>query len=120
MYGYSLGSGLAAKLASSNNPRALIMQAPYFSWTDLFKHRCPVIPTFLVKYKIETGKYIADCKMPILMFHGDKDPVIYYQSSLKLQKLTKPGDKLFILKGMGHGEMNRNLEYNEEMTRILK
>jgi uncharacterized protein len=120
IYGYSLGSGLAAKLASSNNPRVLILQAPYYSWIDLFKHRCPVIPTFLVKYKIETDKYITDCKMPIIMFHGDKDPVIYYQSSVKLKKLTKPGDKLFILKGMGHGEMTGNQEYLEEMSKILK
>jgi uncharacterized protein len=120
VYGYSLGTGLAAKLASSNNPRMLIMQAPYYSWIDLFKHRCPVIPTSLVKYKIETYKYLTECRMPILMFHGDKDPVIYYQSSEKLKKLVKPGDNLFILAGMGHGVMIRNETYLRELKKALE
>jgi pimeloyl-ACP methyl ester carboxylesterase len=119
IYGYSLGSGLAAKLASTNNPKMLIMQAPYYSWTDLFRHRCPVIPTFLVKYKIETNKYITDCKMPIVMFHGDKDNVIYYKSSVKLKKLAKPSDKLFILPGLGHGAISKNKEYLREMQVLL-
>jgi uncharacterized protein len=120
VYGYSLGSGLAAKLASSNNPRLLVMQAPYYSWIDLFKHRCPVIPTFLVKYKIETNKYIMDCKMPIIIFHGDKDNVVYYKSSVKLMKLTKPGDILVTLHGQGHLGISNNEEYLKELKMILQ
>jgi alpha-beta hydrolase superfamily lysophospholipase len=119
VYGYSLGSGLAAKLASTNNPRMLIMQAPYYSWTDLFIHKCPVIPTFLVRYKIETNKYIRDCKMPVVMFHGDKDNTIYYQSSVKLKKLAKPGDQLFILPGQGHMGITNNQEYLRELRKVL-
>lgn len=119
IYGYSLGTGLAAKLASTNKPRLLILQAPYFSYTDIFKHKCPVIPTFLVRYKIETNKYITDCKMPIIIFHGDKDNVIYYKSSIKLMKLTKPGDKLITLSGQGHMGISHNHEYLKELKKIL-
>jgi alpha-beta hydrolase superfamily lysophospholipase len=120
IYGYSLGSGLAAKLASTSNPRLLILQAPYYSYTDMFKHRCPVIPTFLVRYTIETDKYIRDCKMPIIIFHGDKDNVIYYKSSIKLKKLTKPGDKIIILPGQGHTNIIHNQEYLKELKKILQ
>jgi alpha-beta hydrolase superfamily lysophospholipase len=119
MYGYSLGTGLAAKLASTNNPRILILQAPYYSWTDLFRHRCPVIPTFLVKYKIATNKYIGDCKMPVIIFHGDMDKVVYYKSSLKLMKLTKPGNRLITLHGAGHIGISNNMEYLAEIRKIL-
>jgi uncharacterized protein len=120
IYGYSLGSGIASKLASTNKPRQLILQAPYYSFKDLFRHKCPVIPTFLLKYKIETEKYIRDCKMPIISFHGDKDNVIYYKSSIKLKKLTKPGDKLFILPGQGHMGMIHNYEYLRDLKKILQ
>jgi esterase/lipase len=33
--GYSMGTGLAAKLTSMNNSRQLILQVPYFSMVDL-------------------------------------------------------------------------------------
>ena len=74
--GYSIGSGLATMLASTNHPRLLILQAPYFSLTDMLKHNFRIIPTFILKYKFETNKYIKNCKMPIVIFHGNKDEVI--------------------------------------------
>ena len=120
IYGYSLGTGLATKLASTNKPRLLILQSPYYSYTDIFKHKCPVIPTFLLRYKIETNKYIRDCKMPIVIFHGDKDNVIYYKSSIKLKKLTKPGDILITLPGQGHTGVTHNQEYLKELKKILQ
>lgn len=83
--GYSIGTGPATELAAANHPKLLILQAPYYSMTDLMKHNYPIIPAFLLKYKFETNKNIRNCKMPIVIFHGDNDEVIYFQSSLKLK-----------------------------------
>lgn len=117
--GYSLGTGLAAKIASTNNPRLLILQAPYYSLTDMMRHKYPIIPTFILKYKFETGDYIKNCKMPIVIFHGDQDEVIYYGSSLKLQKEFKPQDTLITLTGQGHNGMTDNSDYQMEIQKIL-
>ena len=84
--GYSIGTGPAAKIASVNHPKLLILQAPYYSMVDMMKHNYPVIPTFLLKYKFESNKYIKDCKMPVAIFHGDRDEVIYYESSENLNR----------------------------------
>jgi predicted alpha/beta-fold hydrolase len=65
--GYSIGTGLAAKVASTNNPRLLILQAPYYSLTDMMRYTYPIIPTFILKYKFETDDYIKNCKMPIVI-----------------------------------------------------
>jgi len=118
--GYSIGTGPASKIASTNNPKLLILQAPYFSLTDLMRQTYSIIPTFLLKYKFETNKYIKDCKMPIVIFHGDKDEVIHYKSSLKLKKQFKPQDTLIILKGQGHNGMSNNENYKIEIRKILK
>ena len=118
--GYSIGTGPATKLASSNHPKLLILQAPYYSLTDIMKHDYPIIPTFILKYKLETNKYIVDCKMPIVIFHGDEDKVVYYKSSVKLKKLLKANDRLIILEGQGHNGVTNNPNYLSEIKKILK
>lgn len=117
--GYSIGTGPATKLASTNNPKLLILQAPYFSLTDVVKHTFPFVPTFLLKYKLETHKYIQNCNMPIVLFHGDEDEVIYYGSSLKLEKLLKESDMLITLPGQPHNGMTYNRAYIEALERII-
>jgi pimeloyl-ACP methyl ester carboxylesterase len=117
--GYSIGTGPAAKLASGNHPRLLILQAPYYSMTDLMRHHYPIIPTFLLKYKFQTSENLEDCKMPVVIFHGNQDEVIYYGSSLKLKDEMKDGDTLITLHGQGHNGMTDNPEYIGAIRTIL-
>lgn len=118
--GYSIGTGAATWLASQNHPKSLILQAPYFNLKDMIKHLYPFLPTFLLKYPFMTNEYIKNCKMPITLFHGDQDEVIYYESSLKLKKLLKPKDQLITLVGQRHNNITENLQYQMEIKRILK
>jgi len=117
--GYSIGTGPAAKLASVNNPGLLILQAPYFSLTDMMKHSFPIIPTSILKYKFATNEYIEDCSMPVVIFHGNEDEVIYYGSSLKLKEQFKQHDTLITLRGQGHNRMTYNEEYKTEIEKTL-
>ena len=117
--GYSIGTGPATKLASTNKPKLLILQAPYYSLVDMMKYNYPIIPTFILKYKFETNKYIKDCTMPIVIFHGNADEVIYYNSSIKLKELLKKSDTLITLHGQGHNGITDNPEYITAVTKIL-
>jgi len=117
--GYSIGTGAAANIAANNHPRLLVLQAPYYSLTDMMKHNYPIIPTFILKYKFETNKYIQNCKMPVVIFHGDVDMVVYYQSSLKLQALLKPTDTLITLHNQDHNGITDNPDYRNAMFKIL-
>lgn len=117
--GYSIGKGPAARIASTNHPKLLILQAPYYSLVDVMRHTYPIIPTFLLKYKFETHKYLTACKMPIVIFHGDQDEVIYYGSSMKLKNEMKITDTLITLKGQRHNGVTDNQEYISVIGKIL-
>ena len=117
--GYSIGTAPAAKIAAANSPKLLILQAPYYSLIDMMRHHYRIFPTFLLRYKFQTDKYIKECKMPVVIFHGDKDEVVYYRSSLKLKDLMKRTDTLITLKGQGHNGITENPDYKTELQKIL-
>jgi uncharacterized protein len=118
--GYSIGTGLAAKLAVINKPKLLILQAPYYNLTDMMKHSYSFVPTFILKYKFATNEYLKSCKMPVVIFHGDQDFVIYYGSSLKLKEEFKQGDTLITLSEQGHNGMTNNPDYQIQLAKLLK
>jgi len=117
--GFSIGSGPATYLAANNNPKKLILNAPYYNFPDLAHHYMRFVPSFLIRYKFMTSKNIVNVKCPIVIFHGDQDEVIYTGSSYKLQKLLKEEDKLIILEGQSHNGIEYNEKYRRELKNVL-
>ena len=117
--GYSMGSGLATYVSSIHKPRLLILQSPYYSMVDLAHQYIKLMPAFLMRYKLRTDKYITQVACPVILFHGTQDEVIYYGSSLKLQKLFKSTDKLYTLEGQTHSGMNANILYQQQLKKLL-
>ena len=116
--GYSIGTGLAAKLASDNHPQQLILQAPYYSLTNLMRQKFSFAPTFLLKYTFATNDYLGRCNMPITIFHGTQDAVIPYESSVKL-KAEFGAIQLITLNGQGHGGITDNAVHKNELRKML-
>ncbi len=117
--GYSMGTGLAAELCSHNQPKQLLLLAPYFSMIDMMQTSYPIVPTFLLNYPLETDKYIQKCTMPIIIFHGTNDEVIPYNSSVRLKKLVKKTDRMITLKGQIHRGVLKNKRFLQELERLL-
>ena len=118
--GYSIGTGAASKLASTNNPRMLILQAPYYSMKDMMRKSYPFLPSFLLKYGFENFKHLQTIKAPVYIFHGANDEVIYPGSSEKLKPFLKSTDRVTFIEGMGHNGMNEDEVYKEEIRKLLK
>ncbi len=117
--GYSIGSAAAAMLAANNSPRLLLLQAPYYSLPDLVHSLYPFVPAFILKYRFETYRFVDLTMAPIVLFHGDRDEIIYHGSSEKLKTHLKPTDKVIILKGQPHNGMNENPDYQRELASAL-
>ena len=117
--GYSIGTGPASTLAANNKPGKLILKAPYYNLSDLVHQYFPIVPTFILKYKFKNNKNLKKIACPIYIFHGDRDEVIYYNSSVKLSKLLKEKDQFITLKGQAHNGINENEEYIRHIKNIL-
>jgi len=120
LYGRSLGSGFAAKLASINNPKLLILDAPYYSLTKVTGRYMPFMPlSLLMKYPLPTYKWLKYVKCPIHIIHGTHDKLIPYKSSVKLSQVNSKLTKLHTVIGGGHKNLNNFESYHSMLDDIL-
>lgn len=120
LYGRSLGSGFAAKLASMNNPKMLILDAPYYSLTKVTARYAPFMPlSILIKYPLPTYKWLKYVNCPIHIIHGTHDNLIPYKSSVKLSQVNPKLTKLHTVIGGGHKNLNNFESYHEMIHEIL-
>lgn len=120
LYGRSLGSGFATKLASMNHPRMLILDAPYYSLTKVTRRYMPFMPlSILIKYPLPTYKWLKYVQCPIHIIHGTNDKLIPFKSSLKLSKVNPKLTKLYTVIGGGHKNLNNFESYHSMLDDIL-
>lgn len=120
LYGRSLGSGFAAKLASMNNPKMLILDAPYYSMGKVTRRYMPFMPLSLwLRYPLPTYKWLKYVQCPIHIIHGTNDKLIPFKSSVKLSKVNPNLTTLHSVIGGGHKNLNNFESYHKMLDRIL-
>lgn len=120
IYGRSLGSGFAAKLASSVKPEMLILDAPYYSFSHLTNRYLPFLPvSILLRFKIRTDEWLKYCRCPIYLIHGTKDRLIPLSSSVRLAKVAPLNTHLVPIYGGGHNNLPSFPEYHRVLRDIL-
>jgi alpha-beta hydrolase superfamily lysophospholipase len=120
LYGRSLGSGFATKLASTNQPRMLILDAPYYSLSKVTARYAPFMPmSVILKYPIPTYKWLKYVECPIHIIHGTNDNLIPFKSSVKLSKIRQDQTRLYAIIGGGHKNLNTFESYHKMLAEII-
>lgn len=119
LYGQSMGSGFAAKLATQHQPARLILESPYYSMRDMAALHFPWIPRFLLKYQLRTDQWIAEIACPVYLIHGTVDTVIPYQASERLYPLIRHEKVLLPVVGGGHNLLLGNDQLQPFLQQIL-
>lgn len=120
LYGRSMGSGFATKLASANNPGMLILDAPYYSMSKTTGRYMPFMPmSILLKFPIPTYKWIKYVKCPIHIIHGTSDTLIPFSSSIKLSKINSSLTRLYPVISGGHNNLHNFESYHEILSQIF-
>lgn len=121
VYGRSLGSGFATKVASENKPRYLILDAPYYNFTKAVERFLPILPVrFVLRYQLRTDKWIRHVNCHTYIIHGTKDKLIPIRHSEALQKLNPGKITLIRIQGGRHNNLPSFDEYHNFIRDILK
>ena len=120
IYGRSLGSGIAARIASWNKPQMVILDSPYYSFYYNIQRWANWLPIkWILRYPIRTDQFITQIEAPIYIFHGAKDRLIPILHSHKLVALKPNHIKLFTIEGAGHNNLPAFSEYHEKLYELL-
>lgn len=121
IYGKSMGTGIAAHLASVQHCKRLILETPYYNFPSVIKRYFPFYPVdWMIHYKIPTHDYIQKVIVPITIFHGTDDNVIPYRNAEKLKQFLKPGDEFLTIKSGEHNDLYNFRETIEKLDSLLK
>ncbi|MES2882304.1 MAG: alpha/beta fold hydrolase [Bacteroidota bacterium] len=121
IYGRSLGSGFAAKLASDNQPRYLILDSPFYNFTKVIERFLPILPVRLVlRYHLRTDRWLKKVNCHVYIIHGTKDFLIPIKHSEKLQLINPRKITLIRIHGGGHNNLPKFDDYHNFVRDILK
>ena len=121
LYGKSLGTGIAAYVASVTDCKRLILETPYYSIPALFSCYAPVYPTSsMANYKIPANEFLAEVKYPITIFHGTDDGVIPYRCAARLKQVIKPTDEFITIEKGTHHNLNDFPLFHQKLDSLLK
>lgn len=120
LYGRSLGSGFATRMASWNKPKMLILDCPYFSFHYNIRRFVFFLPLkWLLRYQIRTDLFIKKVQCPVIILHGKKDRLIPFRQGAMLQAIRPDICRLIPIEKAGHNNMTNFPEYHDTLYDIL-
>lgn len=121
IYGKSLGTGIAAELASRRDCKQLILETPYYQFPAVLQRFLPMYPvSLLLRYQLPTYRYLTQVAAPVTLLHGTNDGVIAFSQSRQLEKLFKKQDRLIVIEGGSHNDLYDFTQTTEWLTRALQ
>lgn len=121
IYGKSMGTGIAAQLASEKSCKKLILETPYYDFPAVIKHYLPFYPVDrMLHYKFPTYTYLKKVKAPVTIFHGTADRLTTYRNAKKLIQYLKPGDEFITIEDGSHNDLYKFKKTIVKLDSLLK
>ncbi|HJO92215.1 MAG TPA: alpha/beta hydrolase [Victivallales bacterium] len=121
--GRSLGGAVAAKLASSVNPFALIIESTFTSIPDMALRLYPYFPfKSIIRFKLSNTVFMTKIKSPVLLIHSFDDELVPIEHGKILFNMLNNTKKEFLEINGDHntGFIDSIDEYKKGIKAFLK
>lgn len=103
LWGQSLGTGVAARMAAEGRGAALILQSPYTAVVDVAARDFWVFPVRLFMWdRFDTLSLVSKIKVPVLIVSGTADKVVPYDMGVTLAQRFGRQAAFVTVPGGGH------------------
>lgn len=126
LFGESIGSAVAVKLAAEGQGGMLIIQAPFTSLADVAASHYPIFPVrWLLKDKYESLSLMGEVTIPVLVLHGERDRIVPVAMGRKILEAAREPKAGYFPSQAGHndlfdfGGMQKALEFINKNKTII-
>lgn len=106
LYGESLGSAPAIRLASENEVTAIILEGPFTSFSELARTHYPFVPEFVLRdFEFRNLNRIGELKSPLFIMHGTHDEVCPHAMGERLFESAPAPKKFFSVPKGNHNDL---------------
>lgn len=105
LWGWSLGSAVAAEMARRGHGARLVLLAPFTSITAMGRRFAPVLPvSLLMTHRLDTLSKAGAIAQPTVVVHGDADELIPFAMGEAVARAI-PGARLVRIAGGHHADL---------------
>ncbi len=109
LYGESLGSGVAVRLASETRVAAVMLESPFSSVAEVGQAQYPIFPVkLLLRDRFDSLSRIAGIGAPLLVMHGDADRTVPIRFGRRLFDAAVEPKQAWWVPGAGHVDLHRH------------
>lgn len=122
LFGRSLGTGLAARLAAELQPDLTVLVSPYTSMVQLAAEKYPWVPAPVLRYPLRSDLAMPGIRGTVLVLHGERDTLIPIEHGERLLSLARSARRVqFVpLSDAGHGDVHQQPAYRATLASALR
>lgn len=103
--GESLGTGVAASLASRRAPAGLVLRSPFTALADVGAHHYPWLPVrLLLRDRFPVIDHVRDLEVPVVVVHGTADEIVPSSMSARVAAAAPVLAEEIVLTGAAHND----------------
>jgi len=121
IYGRSLGSAVASRLAADQSCDLLVLETPFDNLRGVipspWNFLAPILP---LRHRMSNVDHLKLVDERVVIFHGTEDPIVPLNSALRLRPLLKRPDDFIIIPGGRHRNLGRTEPYQKKIRELLE
>jgi pimeloyl-ACP methyl ester carboxylesterase len=104
VYGRSLGTAPATRVAAEHEVAGLILESPYTNAREMAARSYRIVPSFLVRLHLDNLATIKRVRCPVLVFHGTADRLVPMDMGRRVAEAAPGPVEFVMIEGAGHNE----------------
>jgi uncharacterized protein len=122
VYGRSIGSAAAVRLAGRHAVAGLVLDSPFTNALEMSRALYAILPRFILRLSLDNLQGMRDVACPVLVFHGTADRLAPPEMGRRVAAVAPRGAELVLIEGAGHNDTYTmgGHAYRDRLWRFIK